>query len=222
MERKIAKRFPEAAAKYFVPLRSQAVKSAREINLIPTGNFHWIPGPYTHMAANLTARSLGVSQDALVLNPCNYRVVRIKSDLRFFMYRWMKTDALKTPDEDFIALGIHSSRGIGKNLREKISLPRAVDKIIYHAVNPNARGGRMLLFGDSFTNPLCRDMARYFQEVVSVEYTAFCRIDPEHARVWLKKIAALYQPNCIVVVSHVSALIWLGDIASLLDVCVRP
>lgn len=217
VEQEIARQYPEEATRFFIGLRSEAAKAASSIYLIPPKNFHWIPGPYTHLAANLTAEHFDITKQRDALKPGDYRTVNVKSDLRHFMYRWLKTPALITDNDDFENMGIHMTRGIAPRLLNKVSLSADMNEMTCYSNNPMAPGGRMLVFGDSFANPLCQDMARYFQEVISVEYTAFCRLDPVHALDCLKQISDAYAPEYIVIVGHVSAITWAGEAAAILE-----
>jgi hypothetical protein len=128
----------------------------------------------------------------------------------------LKSPALITADDDFEAMGIRTSRGLPAALQEKISLSPDMNSMVCYSSNPAAPGGRILVFGDSFTNPLCRDMARYFREVVSVEYSALCRIDQREAPDRLKQLTAAYIPEYIVVVDHTSATSWAEEAAAFL------
>ena len=221
VEREIAGRYPNERAKYFIDLRSESVGLAPKINLIPPANFHWISGPYTHLAAWLTAKALGMTDEKFVPRRENYESAEVKSDLRHFMYRGLKSRALLTSDADFKKMGIQTFHGSVRLLRGGKPLLPAAEKLIYHSVNPNARGGRMLLLGDSFTNPLCRDMARYFREVVSVEYSALARIDAAGALACMKQIVAAYAPEYITVVCHVNATGFVEDVSRLTEVLKR-
>ena len=204
VEKEVIRRRPEAA-RYFVKLRPEAERAAAKMQLIPPRNYHWIPGPYTHLAADVAARHLGVTGRTYVPKREDYRYTQVRSDLRQFVSRGLKTPALVTEERDFLRLGITTVRGISKIMPEILPRSPVLEKRVYRSVNPAAPGGKLLLIGNSFTNPLCRDMARYFREVISLEYTAIRLIDKSRGRDALRKLFARWHPEYIVVVSHVNA-----------------
>lgn len=213
--KEIIRRRPDAA-KYFADLYSEALQAAPAIQLIPPRNLHWIPGPYTRLAANVIARRLGITDDVYIPKQSDFRAVETKSDLRYFMYKGLKTTALITSDEDFSKVGISSGEGISKRFK---NLPNAdlVDDAACRAVNPKARGGRVLLIGDSFTNPLCQDMARYCREVVSVEYSRMLRNHDTKAKETMRQLFFALNPEYVIVISHVNPCDWISHVIDMME-----
>lgn len=207
---------PSISREFFIDIFPEAIIAAPAIQLIPPENFHWVEGPYTDLAAILTARHFGVSDDIWLPEAGHYRSVRIKSDLRHFIHPKQKTTALVTADEDFREMGITDET------RTEAFLPRltarlgAADGVVFYSANAEAPGGRMLLWGDSFTNPLRRDMARYFREVVSMEYSAVFREDPELAAEYTVGIIEEFRPEFVVIVNHVDAAVYAEEFAKIL------
>ena len=202
------------AARYFADLRSEAERAASTIQLIPIRNFHWIPGPYTHLASNVIARHLRLTDKGYIPKFHDYRLIKDnRSDLEHFIYRGLRSPALATSDEDFSRIGITKIQGLEKSMQNVIPGAKALNTVAECAFNPSAKGGKMLLVGDSFTRPLCQDMARYCKEVVSIEYTALLRYIPKsHAIEMMQQLVARWHPEYIVVVSHYQATAWTRDV----------
>ena len=201
----IFRRRPEQSRKFFIDIFPEALRAAPEIPLYPPENFHWVEGPCTHLASVLAARHFGITRDEWRPEPGNYRNVRIRSDLRHFIHHKMKTPALVTTDDDFRAMGITTETRTEAFLPRLTSRLGAADGVVFYSANPAAPGGRLLLWGDSFTNPLRQDAARYFREVVSVEYTALCRRDQQWADEYTAELIGEFRPEYVIIVNHVDA-----------------
>ena len=191
------------AARFLVDIRPEAERVSSNVQLIPPGNFHWVPGPYTHLAANIIARKFGVASEIYVPKSDDYRLIKDKySDLKQFIYPWLRTPALMTLNDDFSRMGIVTAAS------------NAVEVCTF---NPSAKGGRILLIGDSFTLPLGQDMARYFREVISIEHTEVERREGKSiAEKAMRQLIAAWNPEYIVVISHFDACAWGRTVAAML------
>jgi len=208
--REIIRRRPDAAC-FFTDLRSDAERIAPTVQLIPPANFHWLPGPYTRLAADVAARRLGLTGEVYVPKREEYRSLKIKSDLSHLVYRKLETDALLTPDAVFAEAGITTVPGAAKIVMPGVAVRSPVMATHSHyTFNSKLPSGRLLLIGDSFTNPLRLDMARYCREVVSVEYSALFNYDPVSAQEDLRQLIARWRPEYIVAISHFDVSLW-GD-----------
>jgi len=189
---------PQYAAQFFLDLYPEALIANRKLQLIPPKNFHWIPGPYTHLAAHRIAQRFGVTHGEFVLARENYDLRNTDSDLEhFFDFELDNPSWVRREKGDPVKQVPFTDKFPLKNC------PKPILKQIHYAENPGAKGGRLLAIGDSFTPAICPDLARYFSQVTAIDFGAVRRYSPQLAKSFFREIINLYRPEYLVVVSHV-------------------
>lgn len=191
---KVMQNTPESIRNRFLlcPIERIRKENAR-YPLYAEKNFHWHPGRYTWLMASSIAEHFGVEQ-----------YEEPKSDV--FRYESTTSDLLQFASFSMINRNTEVYRpemwaelGIGDHKLEEAypNLPPLAHT--RYTVNHN-RDRCVLVVGESFTPMLNTDLARYFGEVISVNYNV-ARFEPE-ARKWLEGVMRDVQPDYVVFLHH--------------------
>ena len=156
-------------------------------------NFHWHTGRYTWLMASSIAEHFGIAKYEEPKSE-EFQYESTNSDLnQFASYKMISRNVEVYRPETWQKLGIvdQMASDIYPNL-PPLNHTR-------YTVNPK-REQCILVVGESFTPMLNSDLARYFGEVISVNYNV-ARQDPE-IRNWLKVVMRDVRPDYVVFLHH--------------------
>lgn len=164
-----------------------------EYPLYAEKHFHWHEGRYTWLTASSIAEHFGVAKYETPRAE-EFRYDSLISDLnQFASYEMISENAeVYRPD-------IWTDLGITDQQVNEIYPNLPPMEYTWYTVNPRGKGC-ILVAGESFTPMLRRDLARYFKEVISVNYN-MARQDPEIQK-WLKTVLTDVRPDCAVFLHH--------------------
>lgn len=183
----------EFTKKYLLFPYEKALEANKDYPLFPEKNFHWQPSRYTKLVASCIADRFGI---APYEKPGfdEFRKQQTVSDLcRFAGIKLVNRNDLVYKKNTWKSLNIcdRSPGGVYKNYP---AVPGS-----YYTVNPLQKG-KILLVGDSFTPALRFDLARYFGEVLSINFNQ-ARKSP-NIQEWFHCVFEKIQPNYIVFSAH--------------------
>lgn len=193
---RIINRLPEAfSEKHLLFPYQEAREANRAYPLIPEKNFHWRASRYTKLVASCVAERFGI---APFEKPGFAEFERHKtvSDLSHFAgIRLINRNDVLYKNNIWKQLGIREILNPSAVYR---SFPEGITFCDY-TVN-QTRKGKMLLVGNSFVPMLRADLARYFGEVLSINFVN-ARKDPK-IREWFQFVFTEFKPDYIVFCSH--------------------
>lgn len=196
--RKLSQEEPQWSTRHLLfPFRA-GEELSRQTPLFPDANFHWEPGAYTHLTANLLAKRILSQTPDFEYRREDYTETDVDSDLEPFAYRNLTSRMAITTADGWKRLGIE--------IKPWTTHYPKLGQLKWHgiyAVNRQQNTGKVLLVGDSFAVGLGRDCARYFSESMTVEYSALLPLGREKADQVVVGILKIYRPDFVVLINHI-------------------